>query len=319
MQNPSDLHLTQILTNMSVQMPPQEFVAQEVLPLLGVKKKADQYYKYDVKERLRLADNGGLRAPGAYTAEVDFRVSRDDYSCDTYAFGDFVEDTEISNADAPLDPYADAQEGLVEEAMRHMEKRVADLVFAQATYPAAQRTQLSSTSQWSHADSDPINAILTARAECHGKKPNCLLINEDVELALLKHAKILSRLTGGAYTGNPANVTLEDIAKLCRLDKVIVGTAEYDSTGKRSATTTRSPIWGKHALLYYYESKPGLKKVSLGYTFSWNEFGGSKGYKTRVIRNDERGDGGRKIIVEQCVDHKIVSTDVAYFFEDAVA
>ena len=319
MQNPSDLHLAQILTNMSVKLPPQEFVAQEVLPLVGVAKKADKYYMYDVKERMRLAENGGLRAPGAYTAEVDYRVSRADYSCETYAFGEFIEDTDIANADAPLDPYADAQEDLFEEAMRHHEKRVADIAFAAASYPSEQKTTLSGTSQWSHADSDPITAILTARGECHGRKPNRLLISEDVELKLLTHAKILSRLTGGAYTGNPANVTLDDIAKLCRVEKVIVGTAEYDSTSKRSATTTRTSIWGKHALLYYYESKPGLKKVSLGYTFSWNEMGGSKGFRTRVIRNDERGAGGRKIIVEQSVVSKLVSTDVAYFFENAVA
>lgn len=315
-QNPNVKHVDAVLTNISIMHPMQEFVWQEVLPIVPVAKKSDKYFTYDAKERLRLVENGGLRPPKAYTQEVGYRVDTADYTCEEYAFGDFVEDSEQANADAPLDPFKDTTEDLTEEWNRHEENRVADLVFTAANYPAAQKTQLSGGTQWSHADSDPIKAILTARPKLHGKRPNRMLINEDGELALLTHASILARLTGGAYPGNPANVMLEDVAKLCRLEKIIVGTAEYDSTEKRSATT-RLPIWGKHALLYYFEKKPSIKKISLGYVFAWKYYG--KPLRVRKIRDELRGSGGYEIIVEGCVDEEIVSTDMGYFFEDAVA
>lgn len=316
MQNPNTRHIDQVLTNISQKYPNQEFIWPQVLPLVSVQNESDVYFTYDVKERLRLVANGGLRPERAQTQEVSYRESTATYQCMEYAFADFVSDSEQAKADSPLDPLADKTEDLTEEWYRHEEKRCADVVFAAATYPSGQKTQLSSTTQWSHADSDPITAILTGRKACHGKKPNVLIINEDVELALMKHAKVLSRLTGGAYTGNPANVTLEDLATLCRVEKVLVGTAEYDSTDKRSAVT-RASMWGKHALLAYVEPKPGLKKLSLGYTYAWKFYG--KPTRVRKVRDDLRGSGGYEIIVEGSVDRRVICTDVAYFFEDAVA
>jgi hypothetical protein len=247
---------------------------------------------------------------------VDYRVTQEDYSCEEYAFGDFVEDSEQDNADKPLDPLRDTTEDVTEEWERHQEKRCVDLVFTAANYPVAQKTQLSGTTQWSHASSDPIAAILTGRRNCHGKKPNTLIINEDVELALLTHASIVARISGGASPGKPAEVTLQDIARLCRVDQVLVGMAEYDSTEKRAATT-RLPLWGKHALLAFVQPKPGIKKISLGYTFCWKFYG--KPTRVRKIRDEQRGSGGYKVIVEGCTDVELVSTDVCYFFEDAVA
>lgn len=316
MQNPNVKHIDQVLTNISIKHPTPAYIWSQVLPVVPVQNESDKYFVYDAKDRLRLSPTGGLRPERGLTEEVSYRESTDDYRCEEYAFGDFVSDSEIAKADAPLNPLADKTEDLTDEWHRHEEYRCSRVVFSAATYPSGQKDTLSSTTQWSHADSDPINAILTARKACHGEKPNTLIINEDVELALLKHAKILSRLTGGAYTGNPANVTLEDIAKLCRLEKVLVGTAEYDSTGKQS-TTTRLPIWGKHALLAFITPKPGLKKLSFGYTLAWKFYGNP--LRVRKIRDELRGSGGYKVIVEGSVDRKIISTDVAYFFENAVA
>jgi len=299
-----DVHTNSVLSGVSVMYKNDDYIADQVMPVVPVKKESDLYYTYTRNWRLPVA----LRAAGAEAAEVEWNVGSDTYSCIEYALKDLLPDRVRNNADKPLSMDADTTENLTDLIQLGREKRVADVVFTSGNHGST--SALSGTNQWDdYAGSDPIGDVRTAMNTVHaasGKLPNTMVMGREVFIKLLDHPDVLERIK---YT-QKGKITSQILASLFEVDKILVGNALYDSSTV-DASESLGYIWGKSVALIYAQQSPGLKKVSYGYQFQ------SRGFRTKKWR--EEGRDGDFFESGEIRDEKIVATSCGYLYTTVVS
>ena len=300
-----DVHTDSILSGVSIRYSNEEMIADQVMPVIPVKKESDKYYTYTRAWKLPQSK----RAAGAEANEVEWNIGSDTYQCEEYALKDIVPDRVRDNADNPLDMDVDTTENLTELIQLGREKRVADIAFASGTY-GTQTSALSGTNQWDdYAGSDPIGDVRDAKAVVHaasGKMPNVMVIGYQAYLKLLDHPDILERIK---YT-QKGIITADLLAQVFEVDKLLVGKALYDST-QEGVAESLGYVWGKSVALLYAEPSPGLKKVSFGYQFQ------SRGFRTKKWRVEGRD--GDFIEAGEIRDEKVVAAACGYLYTTVVS
>src|SRR5215211_7478969 len=171
--NPSgagNVHIDQILTNISVGWPNNGLVGTNLLPAVNVRKQSDKYYTFGREGWLPEDD---ARAPGSIANEIiGLSVSTDTYYAREHALQIAVTDEERENVDSPLAPDRDATELVTSKIMLGREVAVKTLVTATANYASGLSTTLSGGAQWNsanYATSDPISDLRTGKAAVHSK------------------------------------------------------------------------------------------------------------------------------------------------------
>lgn len=300
-----DVHQDAVLTGISIRYTNDAMIADQVLPVVPVKKESDIYYTYTRNWRLPQSK----RAAGAEANEIDWNVGTGTYTCEEYALKDLIPDRVRNNADNPLDMDVDGTETLNELVQLGREKRVADIVFAAGTY-GSQTSALAGANRWDdYAGSDPIGDVRTAKATVHaasGKLPNTMIIGYQAYLKLLDHPDVLERIK---YT-QKGLITADLLASLFEVDNLLVGKALYDSS-LEGATEALGYVWGKKVALIYAEPSPGIKKVSFGYQFQ------SRGFRTKKWR--EEGRDGDFIETGEIRDEKIVGASTGYLYTTVIS
>jgi len=121
-------------------------------------------------------------------------------------------------------------------------------------------------------NSDPIGLARTARntiRKAIGMYPNTAIMGPDVYEYLVDHTQ-LKKTNGIGPTGTVQvqSLTKEQLAVALKVDKIIVGTAQYE-TKKLGETSVRSDVWGKYILFAYINPSPTPEEfqLSLGYKF----------------------------------------------------
>jgi hypothetical protein len=253
--------------------------------------------------------------------EVEFGGTETPGFVRDYGLDDVVPNEDLDSAPAGFDPLGTAVTGVTELIALDREKRVADLVFNSNTYPAANRTTLSGTSQWSdYTNSDPYSAIQTA-LDGMLMRPNVAVIGRLAWSKLRVHPKITAALapssTGNTLTanglGSPA--TLQAVADLLELDRIIVGEA-FINTAKPGQTASLSRCWGKHMAFLHQNPVATIRgnAVTFGFTAEWgNRVAGSMPEPKVGLR------GSQRVRVGESVNELIVASDVGYYFQNIVA
>lgn len=306
MPEPNDVHVDQVLTGMSVQYKNASFIANQVLPIVSVKKESDKYFVYDKRDRFAVPNT--LRAPKTESKQASWNVDTDTYACEEHALNDLIDDREYANADKPLDVKRDTIENLTDLLLLAQEKRVADLVFS--TTNITNNTTLVGTDQWSDAEnSDPIGDIVDAKKTVHSNiflQPNTLILGKEVFDILTQHPDILDRYK---WT-KEGIITADMLAKLFGFDRVLVGEAGYDSANEGQDEDI-DYVWGKDALIAYIEPRPSLRRPSLGYTFQ------ARPFQVRSARIETKHSDWFE--TSHIVDENLVAVDCAYLIKSAVA
>jgi len=301
----SDVHVDAVLSGVSVKYSNEELIADQVMPVVNVKKESDKYFVYTRDWRLPQSKRG----LGAEANEVEWNVGTDTYSCEEYALKDLIPDRVRANQDNPLNIDVDTTEDLTELIQVGREKRVADIAFAAGTY-GTQTSALAGANQWDdYAGSDPIGDVRSAKATVHaasGKTPNTMIIGYQAHLKLLDHPDILERIK---YTQRGV-VTNDILAALFEVDKYIVGKALYDSS-QEGGDESLGYIWGKSVALIYAQPSPGIKKVSFGYQFQ------SRGFRVKKWRVEGRD--GDFVEAGEIRDEKIVAATCGYLYTTVVS
>jgi len=299
-----DVHTDAVLSGVSVMYHNDEFIADQVLPVIPVKNESDLYYTYTRNWRLPEA----RRAAGAEAAEVEWNLSTDTYTCEEYALKDKIPDRVRNNADKPLNMDVDTTENLTHLIQLSREKRVADIVFAGGNHGST--SALSGANQWDdYAGSDPIGNVRTARATVHlasGRTPNVMIVGKQVHDKLLDHPDILERIK---YT-QKGLVTADLLATLFEVDKYIIGRSMYDDS-QSGGSENLGYVWGKNVALVYAEPSPGIKKISYGYQFQ------SRGFRVKKWR-DEKVESDF-IEAGEIRDEKVVGTSCGYLYTTVVS
>lgn len=313
-------HIDRALTNISVAYIQDDtsFIADKVFPQIPVKRQSDVYYIYNKGDFFR--DEAKVRGGATESVGGDYSVQASNpYYCKVHAFHKDVNAQERANYDEPLDADTDATDFVTGKMIIRREVEWASKYF-QAGIWTTEITGVTSgpagpqAIKFNLSTSDPIGVILgqaLAMAGATGYKPNTLVLSPYVFVALKNHHDILDRIK---YT-QKGIVTADLLAQLFEVDNVYVAWGVVNAANA-GAVDNINFIMGKNALLCYVNPKPGLRKPSAGYIFSWTGLEGAGAYSNRIIRlpMDMLGLGTERIEGEIAFDAKVIAQDLGCFF-----
>lgn len=326
------VHVDQPLTNISIAylQNASNFVAGQVFPNLPVSKQSDLYYVFDRGFFNR--DEAKKRAPGTEAAKVGFELATASYFADVWAVKHGIPDQIAANADAVLNLERAAAELVTHKLLIRKEKDWASNYFTTGIWGTEVAGVADSTAgpgtdevvQWSDQTAgDPIANIRAAKTdimESTGFMPNTMVMSQRVLDALVDHPDIVDRIkySGGVGPSNPAVTTEQALAQLFGIPRILVMRG-IENTAAEGDTNVHSFIGGKNALLTYSAPTPGLMTPSAGYTFSWQGYQGQTntfGMATKRRYRDELET--TEVEGNIAMDHKLVASDLGYFFSNIV-
>ena len=311
-----EVHVDQPLSNLAVEYRNLAFIADQACPVVMVDKKSDVYFVYSQKDRFTRPKT--MRGPKDKANEVDWSVTTASYTAIDYALAEFLPDSIISNSDSPLTPRAKTVNQLQDLIIMDREIRVASLLTTAGNYGSSYKTTLTGDNQFSSGStSDPIGVIDTGKAACFFD-PNVMIMGRTVYDTLKRHPQLLDHVKGGATTGDPAKVGLQQMAELFEVERILVGRAKYN-TANKGQTASFSDIWGDYIVLAYIDPAPQLIGVTAFKTFTWRQMATELGYAVRSWRDESRGGGGEQIEVQTSYDEVCVCSDLAYLISDTIA
>lgn len=290
------------------------FVATKVFPIVPVEKKTDKYYTYTKADWFR--DEAKPRADATESAGSGYGLSTAGYSCDVFALHKDIGYQTRANADPQLDLDADATRFLTTRMLLRQEIQWVSDAFGSSIWA----TDITPSNLWSDfTASDPIEDVETGKETIlsnTGQEANTLVLGYSVYRKLKNHPDIIDRIkyTQGV-TGK--TVTPDLLAQMFDVKRVLVAKAIKNSAIE-GETASYSFTHGKHALLCHVADSPGLLTPSAGYTFSWR-YANALGASVGIMKMPVPLAKADRIEAEVSFDHKIVGTDLGYFFASCVA
>jgi hypothetical protein len=299
-------HIDVPLTNISIAYNPQTFIHEQVFPVVPVERITDKYFIFNKGDWLRR--EAQPRGPGTRAVRGGYSLSTSQYTCIEYAFATPVTDEQVRNSNNPLNPLRDGTEFVTRQLHAELESKVAADAFG---------TGWSSSSTpgvtWDNPSSTPIEDVevgFETIVAAIGAMPNVGVIGYNVLSDFKNHPDIVDRIRGAAGPQSPAIVSLNAIAALFGLDKLLVGT-QIENTAAEGATDSLSFIWGKHMLLAYVVGGASLGTPNAGYVMT---------YKNRVIERYREDQEKQDVIAGMwSFDVKLTATDAGYLLKSVVA
>jgi hypothetical protein len=322
----SDVHVDALLSNISVAyfQDADRYIADKVFPVVPVTKKTDFYWKFDKSDLLR--DDAERRAELAPAAEVNAKLSKDNYSCIEYAAKRLVSDEVMANYDSPLDPKRNAAMVVAQKLRTKLETQFANDFFGTGKWG----TDLAGVGatpgggqflQWDVANSDPIGTIETAKnlIAASGLEANTLVIGRLVWSVLRRHQEVIDLVKwGGGPEGVTRRMTEQAIAQLLDIDTVLVARAAYNSA-KEGLADSFVDVIGKAALLLHTTPTPALETATAGYIFEWT--GISDGIGTTIGSKEYRIEERSATAIESKIAfaNKIVAPDLGVYLGSVIS
>jgi len=305
----NEVHIDTAMANISIAYKNEEYIAEQIFPIVNVTKQSDVYFTYTKDFWFR--DEATRRAPSTAAKRIDYGIGTTQYFCVEYAIAKEIADEIRDNADNPIQPDTEATELCTDKILLAMERRVAALVQGTANWDG--NITLSGTAQWSdYTNSDPltdINTGIQTVQKAIGRKPNTVVMNQEVWDKLKYHPDIADKIK---YT-NLGILSVDLFKSLIDLPaggRVLIGASIYDSAVE-GATASMGYVWGKNCWIGYVAPSPSLLTPSGGYIFAW---------KTRQIRS-WREEAEKQDVVEASsyYDEKAVASSCAYLIGSAIA
>ncbi len=310
----SDVHIDVALSNISIGYSNEEYIADQIFPLIPSDKQSNKYYIW--AKEMWFRNNVRIRAPGAEYPEGDLKLSNTPFFCDLYHLAYPINDEDDQNADAAIELEPTGADWLADQFMLNREAQFVSDFFKTTVWD----TDVVGTTdfvKWSDsAGSDPIADLLLGGQTIQkntGRRPNTLIVGQEVFDALAEHPDLLEKYK---YT-NVAILSKAQVADAFRMPKLLIGSAIANSAVEGASTSfTGEFMWPDRALLAYITPSPGLRTPTAGYTFTWEIDGSGLIVAIQRVREDRRG---RTVLqARHAFDQKAVGTDLGYFFNDAL-
>ncbi len=263
-----DLHIDQVLSGIMIGRQPTGYVADQLLPILGVNKRSDIYYKTNHLEFRRYQAGLTNRAPGTAARKVSFSVSSDTFYAKNYALGADMVVEDIVTADDVLD-WANTHAGLVTDMLKiDYEVRVAGLM---NTTTAIYSTTNVATAWSNVTGSRPLDDIDDLRENFRlktGLLPNVMVYPEEVGVKLRKNDQVRDRLFGD----RGGTATDAQIAALVNIPKSLVPSILINSAGLGETLAGSGELhgaWAKKLWIGYVNPMPGRQIDTWAQGFRW--------------------------------------------------
>jgi hypothetical protein len=299
----NNIHIDQVLTNISVAWPTTGLVAERLFPPVTVRKQSDKYYTFG--REAWLPESGDFRAPGTEANEIPgLAVSLDTYYAQEHALQIAITDEERENVDSPMSPDRDGTELVTSKILLGRELAMKTLVTDATQYATDMTVTLAGGQQWNaanYATSDPITDIKKGRRAMHANvffEPNTIVIPYAVMAELEDHPDFIERIK---YSER-AIVTADIIAAMIGIPNVII-----PGTGIASdASLVPGYLWGKDVLLAWVPPRAGLRVPAFAYEFVWGYGGGLRQAVDRWREDKRKSDVVR---VSRRYDLKLVGRE----------
>lgn len=248
-------------------------------------------------------------------AEIEFEMEELDGSTKDWGLDDVVPNKDVDNAALipGFNPLATAAENLTDLIELGREIRVADLVFASATYAAGNKLTLAGTDRWDDYDnSTPIDDIKAALDACI-VRPNVMVIGRAGWSKLNSHPQILAGV--GKLNTNGGIATRQEVADLFELDEIIVGEGWVNIANPGQAVQRRR-VWGNHCALLVRDPLADFNNLRPTFclTAQWG------GRIAGDIPEPKLGlRGSVRVRVGESVRELNIAPDLGFFFENVVS
>lgn len=322
---PSDAFRNPVLENISVAafQADTDFVAKQIFPTIPCDEQQVKYYEIDMDT---IAQNKAqVRAPGTAAEEGAWALSQKTVLCEAFGYREKLPEELIQSAGTQAANAEQTSAASVAEVMNiNEDSRWAAAFFKTGVWARDMVGQSTADSThyifWDTATGVPLTNLLTERTTMKktGKRwANTLVLGAEVVTPLLTNAQVIARVVNGQRPGMSAEATLDDIAKLCKVDRVIVAGGVQNTAAEGVAGTNGFIFNSKSAWLGYVNPSPSVNAPSAGYRFTWKGIAGNdQGYRTwRYWQQDIRS-----FWIEAAIDDtfKSVSTKLGMFFSNIV-
>lgn len=301
-----------LLTGVSSAYVPKGFLCEDILPTIKSKQYSGLLGKYGTSHlRVENSVKGGR---GKYR-QIETRVySTLSYLIEGHGLEGFVSKEDYANVEEPFDAERDETMGLATVLWLEKEKSLAD-TFASAAI-ITQNTTLAGTAQFNdYANSDILGVNTTAQntiLDATGMFPNLAIMDVKVFKTLRYHPQLLDAL--GFKWDRPGGMGQDEMAKALGVDKVLFGSARYES-GKEGQASALLPVWGKHIHYAISPAKAEIMQKSVGYLVTPTDGSPRKTYKEANFNPP----GSTKLLVEDEYDMLISDATCAYSVLNAIA
>lgn len=316
--------------NVSVAYRNDSYIANDVFPIIDGLSRQSRITKHFKGPWFR--DGAGIRPPGSAARKISYTVGSQNLNPVNYASATQVVDEEVQNSRVPqnlkTDPRIDALELIANALDLKRELRTAAVIKA-ADWSGVGAGGEDAVGGWGHATAASDTFIAdckTVRAAFHaagGHPPNCLLLDFYAHQALQFAPALLDKINPQGF-GKEDFVSNAALAHLAMVNKIIVGTAIYDTsepiqTGL-DTNFTGVDIWdsaggAKKGLGFFYYSPPvpSKKHPSAGYQYRLRQPNGQPRFSTGWRDSPTHSDW---YDTQEELDIAAVCLDQGYLFKD---
>lgn len=317
----NEVHIDVALSNVALGYHPVGMIAEQIFPIIPVKKESDKYYEWNKGDAFRIPDNT-QRADGTKSKRIGFSISTSTYSAEEYALNIQVTDRQVANADSVINLRSAKTRRLKDLLALDQEIRVATLLTTQGNWASTNRVQRSGTQQWNNAGftggatygiEETIDTGKEAvRTGTGGLEPNMIIIPSAIAKVMKRNSTIRDLIK---YTH--ANLLVDgDLPPMLWNMKVLIPKAVKNTNREGNATQTLSDVWGKHIVMLYVTPNAMVDEITAGYIFRVSS-GAHTPWGVRAWR--EEAEKAETIETEICQDEKLVCNVAGYFIEDVIA
>lgn len=309
-----DVHVDEVLTDLAISYIQSQdvYISTKVFPIISVDKQSNKYIVWDKNDWFR--DEAQKRADATESAGSGYRLSRDSYFADVWAFHKDVGSQARANADAGINLDQGAVRFVARKILLRQEIQWVTDYFTTGVWA----TDYSVPVQWDDVSSDPIEDFesqIEVMISTTGFRPNTVVFGYRAFRFLKKHPDILSRLSYNGGTAVPSNVTPAMIGAILGIDRVFVSQA-IKATNVEGETAAYSFTHGDHVWMGYVNPNPSREEPSAGYIFAWDYAGYSSTIavdsfpirKTKSVRYE----------AESAWDGKVTAADLGVFMPSVV-
>lgn len=251
--NPRPLHKDKYLTNLSIEVPQEGFLAEAIAPAFKVDHITDTYLDWTAASTHRLYDN--QIAQGEDPKYIEYDAQEHAFRCIPYALADLVNVDDIKNADAIINLMGESARFL-ENAMRlAREARVLSAAFNPALVPG-----IPAGGAWSGAGGTPIRNARAAIIQIQRRTqttPNSIAMSREKAIELLGTNEWLAYFAGTAPGYEKGLWAAKAGFRMLGLELYIGGVCALET---EQGTPSDPDVWGRlmgdGVIVYTRKPKP---------------------------------------------------------------
>ena len=318
---PGAWHIDALQTNLLIAYRPLGFIADQILPVIGVQKQSNRFAKID--RRGWFSRPSTLRAPGDGAKEVSFTVSSDTYLCENFELATKVPWETLDNADAPHEVMTRAGEFLGDQLALDYEVRVQQTVVG----GVGSSLTLTGANAWdAFATSDLLGNCDTAREairQSTGRRPNVCIMPTRTWLKVQRHPDVIRHVFPSGVGGGVA--APQQFGNLIGVERVLIPEAIQhtgaETAGAGDTGLAMTDVWSTNVTLLYVTPTAGLMVPTYGYSFRWTgpNIGGAGPGNFGVMTTRNENNKSTYLRAGYYQDEKIVAAELGFNIVTGIA